>query len=94
MTVLQHGSGWVGLTAAIVDKAPALPGAACVGKEQLFDPPHGRESTQSFEARKKRARQVCAGCPVVDSCAEWVGTIGRARVSGILPVNPRRRQAA
>lgn len=89
-TMTKHGDGWVGLTASIIDSAPSLSGAACVGKTDLFDPREGRETWESYVIRRDRARRVCHECPVVDSCVEWCKTIGRYRVSGVLPINPRR----
>lgn len=92
-TMLKYGDGWLGLTSHIVERAPALRGAACVGKTDLFDPQEGRESDPAYELRRDRARRVCHECPVVASCVAWVKTIGETRVSGVLPIDPRRTSA-
>ena len=54
----------------------ALPGAACAGLADLFDP-------DASEAHHTRARQVCATCPARQACLEW-STAREGSVSGIL----------
>jgi len=41
--------------------------AACYGMPDVMDPPAGHTT-----ASERRALQVCAICPVVHDCAEWV----------------------
>lgn len=86
----KHGTGWVGLTASILDNSPALPDAACADRSFLFDPQRPYETDDDFKSRSVMARNVCATCPERRDCIDWVRTLKRDRVSGILPVNIRR----
>lgn len=77
--------------------------AACRGADSaLFYAPEGEYAFARLQ-REERARQVCAGCPVREQCAEfamaigdrhgvWGGTTHRERVAVLR--GPRNRASA
>jgi hypothetical protein len=42
--------------------------AACQGRAHVMDPLHDRLTRQAI----RRARAICADCPVLTDCAHWV----------------------
>lgn len=77
---------------------PQLPGASCRGLEWLYDQtvPTGRGlNTDQHEARKQAAA-VCARCPALAECRQWVDQLPRAQrprgvVAGALTDSQGRR---
>jgi WhiB family redox-sensing transcriptional regulator len=77
--------------------------AACRGADSaLFYAPEGEYAFARLQ-REERARQLCAGCPVREECAEfalatgerhgvWGGTTQRERVAVLR--RPRKRASA
>jgi WhiB family transcriptional regulator, redox-sensing transcriptional regulator len=57
---------------------PALPGAACRGRERLFDRTIAASTTGETKATTKArraARRVCAECPELETCWAWVESL-------------------
>ena len=50
----------------------SLPGAACVGRWSLFDPPARGEPPATTRQRHTQALAICAACPALDRCKDWV----------------------
>lgn len=70
---------------ATIGLAPALPGARCRGRTELFDPRHDGETTETTEARHRQAIGLCSGCRSFDPCRAWVtGLSPRARPAGVV----------
>lgn len=67
------------LLAELAAGIPDLPGAACRGRHQLFDPPgEGVLRDEPAEvARRQAAITICNRCPVLDACAVWVASLPR-----------------
>lgn len=63
--------GKVSLMAEILRGTTPLRGAACVGREAVFDPAGRDESPQRAASRHQSAAHICAGCPVLDACSAW-----------------------
>lgn len=57
-----------------------LPGAACRGKAEIFDP----DAPAELHAQ---AAQICAQCPIAGQCADWVASQARNTVSGVIGGN-------
>jgi hypothetical protein len=62
---------------------PSLPGARCRGREELFDQTitqadWDHDGTTVGYARKA-AEAVCAGCPVLAQCAQWVDGLPKSQ---------------
>jgi WhiB family redox-sensing transcriptional regulator len=63
---------------------PALPGARCVGHHALFDPAHQGEGPAA-EDRHRQALRLCAACPALDACHEWMRSLpARQRPDGVI----------
>ncbi len=55
----------------VLSKAPWSDLAACRGEEShLFYSPDNAESRDARQRRERRAKQLCANCPVVEECRE------------------------
>ena len=52
--------------------APKLPDAACYGEPALHDPRGLREPAEDVDYRHDAARRVCAACPSLAACREWL----------------------
>ena len=63
----------VGDLIAALAGAPRLPGAACVGRAALFDPPEPGEAPDAAQQRINTALALCNNCPALARCAEWRG---------------------
>lgn len=73
-----------GLFGALI-AAPDLPDAACKGGPELFDPPGEGEPKPAVEARHRRAQAVCADCPALTACTDWLATLTpRKRPRGVV----------
>lgn len=82
--------GAVTLVAAIVRGVPSLPGAACVGRWELFDEvagARGQERRELERQRVERAAAVCRSCPARPGCPSRNGPYHH------LPVLTQRRFA-
>ncbi len=77
---------------------PALPGAACIGRHDLFDEQTPDESTGEARTRYAAAVAVCTDCPALDPCAAWFdGLRPRDRPVGIIAGRihiPKQRRTA
>lgn len=80
---------------------PALPGARCRGRHHLFDARLAGEDVDVANARHSQALELCAGCPALSRCEEWVDSLPPSRqpagiVAGRLcrPPVPRLRSRA
>lgn len=78
----------INLLIAILQGTPYLDGASCRGRAEVFDAaliegqgarPEGRA------AARAAAKQICAGCPALAQCADWVrATPEGRRPAGII----------
>lgn len=71
MSAARKDSGPIALLAEIFEGAPRLPGAACVGRPELFDPAAPGEDAETAAARHTQARRLCAMCPQLRACGDW-----------------------
>ena len=77
---------------------PRLPGAKCRGRHALFDEAREDEALPDVERRHRAALEVCADCPVLRLCADWIAALPPADRPGgvvagqILPHPPARRR--
>jgi hypothetical protein len=70
------------LLEALAGSTPRLPGAACRGRYELFDTAAGQFGYRMFQARAE-ALAVCAGCPVLRECRQWLDSQPPGRVRGV-----------
>lgn len=61
----------VDLIASIIRSSAPLPGAACRGRPELFDPAGDREPVDEVEARHCLALNLCRQCPELRDCRQW-----------------------
>lgn len=54
---------------------PTLPGARCRGRHHLFDDGRQGEDIDVVNTRHSQALQLCAGCPALERCADWLETL-------------------
>ncbi len=79
-TATVDPDGTVRLLIAILTGQPQLPGAACRGRHELFDPircidpQHYRQE----QIRRTEAARICAGCPMIHRCPDVTTTAGEA----------------
>lgn len=72
--------GAVRLLAAILAGIPALPGAACRDRWELFD-----ASTSGHHEAAEAAVAICARCPVLTTCQAWAAhDYPQKRPAGVL----------
>jgi hypothetical protein len=57
----------------IVADTPDLPGAACVEHRDIFDACTGKAAGRP--STYPRAIRVCAHCPVLHRCSEWIASL-------------------
>lgn len=64
---------------AAIGAAPALPGARCRGRHQLFDsgPPGKHHDTR--DARHAQALALCNRCPSLRRCEDWIDSLPKSR---------------
>ena len=84
------------LLGRILHGAPALPGAKCVGRARLFDPPAEREPAADVAFRHRQALALCRVCRALDACGEWFESLPPEErpegvIAGRVPVFKKRR---
>lgn len=84
---------------AALAAAPDLKGAMCVGKWKLFDPACRGEGTEKAAERHAVALELCARCPALARCREYVDSLKpsqrpRGVVAGRVIEEPIRRAAS
>ncbi len=67
-------SDWAALAAALA-AAPRLPGAACKGRYELFDPAEPGEDEDDYTYRDETALAICRHCPALTDCQSWLETL-------------------
>lgn len=68
-----------------VGAAPCLPGARCRGRHALFDPAALGEHPDTVDARHAQALGLCAHCPSLARCDEWLYSLPpRRRPLGVI----------
>jgi WhiB family redox-sensing transcriptional regulator len=60
-----------------VDDLPAVPGAACAGRQPLWDDHIHGEPDDQREARHHRARAICSRCPALENCRSAAAVLDR-----------------
>lgn len=50
-----------------------LPGAACVGRYELFDPRPASDPDRPYV--EATALQICSSCPALGACQQWYRTL-------------------
>jgi WhiB family transcriptional regulator, redox-sensing transcriptional regulator len=77
---------------AALAAAPRLPGAACVGRHELFDLRDGIDPDRAeVEAR---ALAICSACPALADCSAWLASLpARKRPTGVVAGVLRRPPA-
>lgn len=93
----DYAAGPVGLIAAILEDLPSLPGAACRGRHELFDPAQPDEDRTELGYRHRAAARICTRCRVLNQCnGQHRGMVAGGHVPS--PPNtkgrPRRNEAA
>ncbi len=92
---------WADFAAALAG-APSLPGARCRHRSALFDAAEAHEPTEIVTQRHAQAISLCAGCPSLGPCREWLDGLPKGRrphgvVAGIVnhpkPVGRPKRSA-
>lgn len=55
---------------------PELPGAACAGAWELFDPKDDDEDAEDLQYRHSAAVRMClSDCPCLAACRSWVASL-------------------
>ena len=67
-----------GILGALIG-APQLPGAKCVGRHQLFDPPADHEPAEHVAARHDAAIRLCRSCDALADCESWLDSLTPSR---------------
>lgn len=65
---------WVSLLESILADRPSLPGAACIGRHELFDEDQDG-SNDDTRHRQAAAEQLCIGCPEAWRCPDRIETL-------------------
>lgn len=70
----------------ILDRSARLPGAACAGRPELFDPAGEYEPRQSVIRRHEAAVRLCRfTCPALAECELWLEQLPRSqRPAGVV----------
>jgi hypothetical protein len=64
---------------------PTFPGCRCRGKHHLFDEAAKHEPADVVEARHAQALALCAHCPALQRCSDWVDSLPpRQRPLGVV----------
>jgi WhiB family redox-sensing transcriptional regulator len=68
---VARGDDMVRLPAAVVESYEWQKDGSCVGMDQdiFFHP--WNDTPNSRMARERKAKAICAGCPVRDKCLDW-----------------------
>jgi len=59
-------------------EVPALPGARCRGRTELFDAtihPERGGSIDDLQYARNRASDLCGACPALNRCRAWVDSL-------------------
>lgn len=64
---------------AALTVGPALPGARCRGRHELFDPPEHDEGPPKQRQRQATALPICNACPALDPCKTWLESLPKDR---------------
>ncbi|MGH3936451.1 MAG: hypothetical protein ACRDS1_15980 [Pseudonocardiaceae bacterium] len=78
----MDADGVVRLVAEIVRSVPNLPGAACVGRYDLFDEPVGRGGPERHDQERQRLQRgvaLCRTCPARPGCPV---SVAASRIGG------------
>ncbi|MCR8896513.1 transcriptional regulator [Gordonia sp. GONU] len=72
------------LLVAVFDGTRELAGttAACSGRAELFEPSWPSEHPDIRQYRREAALAVCADCPALPSCRQWITNEPRTRWHG------------
>lgn len=74
------GEGVIRLLSRTLASTVRLPGAACAGRPELFDPAGEYEPRQSVIRRHEAAARMCTfTCPALDECRAWFTTLPPSR---------------
>jgi len=69
----------------LLDAAPKLRGARCVGRSEMFDPPPPGSPPAAQVEHAAAAVAVCHGCPALTACRAWWDELARAeRPAGVV----------
>lgn len=60
-------------------RVPALPGARCRGRAELFDGDDGPDGE-----RTRRAAAVCQACPALTPCSRWADSQRANTLDGVI----------
>lgn len=66
---------WVEVLAAILRGVPSLPGAACAGHPEPFDPPERGDDPHDTAERHAFAVSACQRCPALPACRAWFASL-------------------
>ncbi|WP_111510933.1 hypothetical protein [Mycobacterium kyogaense] len=58
---------------------PDLPGARCRGEHALFDAGRSHETADTLRDRHGQALAICARCPALDACGQWVDSLPKSQ---------------
>ncbi|BBZ03603.1 hypothetical protein MCHIJ_30400 [Mycolicibacterium chitae] len=58
---------------------PLLPGAACVGRSELFDERADHEDPDDRKYRHDKAVRICRACPAQPDCTTWFESLPTAQ---------------
>ncbi|MCB9408093.1 MAG: hypothetical protein H6521_01615 [Mycolicibacterium sp.] len=75
---------------------PALPGARCRHRHELFDPRDEAEPRDEASYRHAAAQALCLQCPALQPCGMWFdGLPDRERPGGVVAgrIPPERRKS-
>ena len=63
---------------------PHLEGARCTARPALFEPRRLDEGPRTWATRRGEAVRVCLVCPALTGCREWLETMPRHSMTGIV----------
>ena len=76
----MHPDVFADLLAELEATVPRLPGAACRGRAELFDPIEGGEHNPRYWDVTVAAMNICRReCPVLADCRCWLGSLDPAQ---------------
>lgn len=66
---------WASLSESLAG-VPRLPGAACAGRWDVFDPARDGEDVEDLKFRHSAAQRICVTeCPCLADCRSWVESL-------------------
>ncbi len=81
------------LFAELAASIPALPGAACKGRHQLFDPQPDDRHPDIARRLENTALSICKTCPALEPCRAWLaGLEPHQRPFGVTAGKVRRER--